>query len=340
MSTEPGKTGGEGDGEQKGMFADVEATARRMGWKPEEEYRGPKDKWRPAEDFVNEAMSNYPVLMDRYRVLDERAGRTQRDLEAANGRLVDIGKAVTEMRDFQAQSLKAAEIRAYNQARADIEEEIRQATKDADPQKANAALQKLKALDEKRPTPEPEPAKKPDAAAAGGAAAAGTAGAADGSTAPKIQPEVVEWVKNNDWFNTNDEANALAVTFHRKLLATRKDLSLAENLEMVTAEVRKRYPELFDDPPPTRKANGAGDDDAGGESTKRGAAAVTESSVGSAAGGGGGGGGAGKRTYANLPADAKAACDRFVKTMIKGPDGKEKPMMTRDEYVAQYPWES
>ena len=37
----------------------------------------------------------------------------------------------------------------------------------------------------------------------------------------------------------------------------------------------------------------------------------------------------GKKTYENLPADAKAACDRFVKQKI----------LTRDQYVADYAWE-
>ena len=36
-----------------------------------------------------------------------------------------------------------------------------------------------------------------------------------------------------------------------------------------------------------------------------------------------------KKTYENLPADAKAACDRFVKQKI----------LTRDQYVADYAWD-
>lgn len=38
-----------------------------------------------------------------------------------------------------------------------------------------------------------------------------------------------------------------------------------------------------------------------------------------------------KKSYADLPADAKKACDKYVKTMVEG-----KPLMTQDEYVKSY----
>jgi hypothetical protein len=49
----------------------------------------------------------------------------------------------------------------------------------------------------------------------------------------------------------------------------------------------------------------------------------------SGAGGRGGGGNRNAKSYDNLPSEAKAACDRFVKTI---------PKYTREDYLAEYDW--
>ena len=32
--------------------AELEARARRQGWRPKEEYRGPEERWVPAQEFL------------------------------------------------------------------------------------------------------------------------------------------------------------------------------------------------------------------------------------------------------------------------------------------------
>ena len=73
--------------------------------------------------------------------------------------------------------------------------------------------------------------------------------------------------------------------------------------DAIEAEVRKQFPDNF-------------------TNTRRRAPATVES-------GNGAGRNTGTKTYANLPPEAKAACDDFV----------DQELMTRDQYVAEYEWE-
>lgn len=328
--------GGQG-GDRKGVLEDLEGTARRMGWKPEGEFKGPKDKWRPADEYVETAMQNYPVLIDRYRTLDTRAAKSERQLAEATAKLDEIGSAVIEMRDFHAASLAGAEKRAYAQAVQDLKAEIEQATKDADPVAATAALKKLDKLIEDKPKETPEPKKK--AEADGGEGLDGGKPAPK-KTEPQIAPEVISWVAKNEWYNDVDrpELNMLAVGLHNKFKKTMPHLSLAENLERVAKEVKKAFPHEFPDENHAGGGADDDDDDAGRRENprRRGAALVNEpgdlknAPPRSQRG----------RTYADLPPEAKRACDKYVSTMVKGKDGKLVPMMTREDYLKNYQWEA
>ena len=86
--------------------------------------------------------------------------------------------------------------------------------------------------------------------------------------------------------------------------------------ETIGTEIRKKFPDKFTN---TRRQKARGVEP----------------------GGTGGGGRRGNgHTYADLPADAKAACDRFIKQgMFKGADGGVLPVeKARDKYTEQYDW--
>jgi hypothetical protein len=125
-----------------------------------------------------------------------------------------------------------------------------------------------------------------------------------GDTKKVVEPEVTAWLADNSWFNADKKLNAFATELHGEILRDKPGLSLAENLEEVTKEVRRRFPEKFGNP-------------------RRNDPPAVE---------GAGGGGARKRskTYADLPPEARAACDRFVK----------QGLMKREQYVAEYEWEA
>ena len=133
-------------------------------------------------------------------------------------------------------------------------------------------------------------------------------------TAPKGAPKggdtqvpaaFMDWADENPWFKRDRTMTNFAIDYHGQLLEEKPGMTITKNLAEVTAEVKKRFPEKFGNP-------------------KRGDPPVVEGAGGVKARGGGGKG------YGDLPPDAKAACDRFVKT-IKG--------FTKEQYLKQYQWE-
>lgn len=61
----------------------------------------------------------------------------------------------------------------------------------------------------------------------------------------KVDPTAEAWVSRNTWFNKDQMLQGIAVQIHQNFLTTRPDLSIAENLELVSKEVKKRFPEKF-----------------------------------------------------------------------------------------------
>lgn len=111
-------------------------------------------------------------------------------------------------------------------------------------------------------------------------------------------PVYDEWAGRNKWLEDKaleKEAEAQAI-----YLRERGDKRTgAEFLDAVKERVKKEYPDKFENP----RRNSA--------QSVEGAASVAKK---------------GGKTYADLPADAKAACDRFV----------AKKLLTKEAYVKQY----
>jgi DNA repair exonuclease SbcCD ATPase subunit len=126
-------------------------------------------------------------------------------------------------------------------------------------------------------------------------------------TAPTYDPtnDVVyqTWLSENRWYGTDVELTYYADAIGRVLAHNNPELKGRPFLDAVKQRLREQFPEKFDNP-------------------RRKIATVEGTSVGTASS-------KLKRTYENLPPDAKAACDRFVK----------QGLMTREEYVAEYDWE-
>ena len=117
-----------------------------------------------------------------------------------------------------------------------------------------------------------------------------------------IDPVYSQWEIENQWV-VNDTDLAKAAEKAAEFLRIRGDSSVGRTfLEKVTAKVKEAYPEKFGN-------------------INRDRPALIEN-------GGGGSRPSGSKTYSNLPAEAKAACDRFVK----------QGMMTKEEYLKEYDW--
>ena len=61
----------------------ADAKARRMGWKPKDEYTGNPEKWVPAEEFLKTGFDTPAILAERYKILDDRFARSERERAAS-----------------------------------------------------------------------------------------------------------------------------------------------------------------------------------------------------------------------------------------------------------------
>lgn len=251
------------DAEDAPQERDFEAEAKELGWVPKEEFRGPEDKWSDAEEYVRRGEEILPIVRANNKKLIEKTQKQEAEL-------AEMRKTLDEFKGWRTQTEK----RAYEQAMKNIESRQRQAVEEQDVEAFEEAVKDKESL-VTRTTEAQEPQPDPVAAA---------------------------WTKENDWFNTDPVMQQFAIAHHGQLLKEKPGLSLSENLEEVTEEVRRRFPEKFGNPRREKPNRVEG----GGTPSGR----------------------SGKKGYADLPPEAKAACDRFVK----------QGLMTKEEYVKDFDW--
>lgn len=298
------ETGGTGDRDDD--VAEVEGRARRLGWTPQDQFRGPKANWLPADQFVDKVEGEVPVMRERLRFQDDEIKKRDRQITELNGLFEEQSTLLREL----VKKTRTGEQRDYESQRRAIKNRISEAAKSADLAAHAAAMEELEELEKNRPTVEPErqPASKPngDDTDEQPPPRRRDDRRPDGQRQqqhPQVSQDVEQWVGENPWFNTDRVANSAAVTLHGQNIAN--GMSEADSLVDVRAEIERRFPEHFENglrkapaavrtpsPPPRRQRTG--------------------------------------KTYDDLPADAKAQCDQYCRT-IKG--------YTREEYVKDYQWE-
>lgn len=267
-----------GEGSEHQPDGGIEARARRMGWRPETEYRGPKDKWVPAEDFVQTAEENFPMLRDRVRRLDDDLAKRDRTITDLTKKFDEVTQVLGE---FSEHNRTLAE-RTYARARREIIAEMKTAVKEGDTEAFEQRQQQLEELDATKPKPALE--KKPVVETPASRAE------------PQISAVAKRWIDSPDnaWFHSNQRMNAFATAAHADNM--REGMTEAESLEAVSTEVRDTFPKQFEKENPLRRAPGAAAaPSAGGPlpPKKKG------------------------KTFADLPPQAQKQCDRFV-GQIKG----------------------
>jgi len=129
---------------------------------------------------------------------------------------------------------------------------------------------------------------------------------------PDDDPVFKKWAGQNPWYG-DDVVRTVFANSAAPIIAEKGYTGTAFYAE-IEREVRAEYPERFENPNRKRASNVEG----GGRSTPR------PKKNG--------------RDYGNLPAEAKAQCDKFVKTMVKGANGKMEPLLTREQFVEDYDW--
>lgn len=194
--------------------ADIEARARAMGWRPKEEFRGPEDKWRPADEFVKRGESELPILRERLQDM------TRRQMESDAKREADIAR------------LEKMAITALQRQRAELDAQYQAAMRNA---VANADTERYDQLNRDRQQAvstfdnqirEAAQPKQP--------------------AQPEAERVVVDsWVQSNQWFARDQMLARVAEARLTELQKEAPGRSLNENLQLVSSYVADKFPEKF-----------------------------------------------------------------------------------------------
>ena len=121
---------------------------------------------------------------------------------------------------------------------------------------------------------------------------------------PVIDATLQKWLDKNAWFGQDEKLTRRVNGLGAALRGEQPNLTGQAFLDALDEEIQETFPDKFKREKPVSAVEG-------GSTTSR----PTRS---------------GKKTYDDLPADAKAACNKFVKQGL---------FKTRDEYVAEYEWD-
>ncbi|MFK7941606.1 MAG: hypothetical protein AB8B85_01630 [Paracoccaceae bacterium] len=189
---------------------DYDAEAREMGWLPKEEFRGPEDRWRPADEFVKRGEEILPIVNAKNKRLEERLEKQERQFEERTRRLESMTeKAIAR----QKEQFEAAQKR--------IAEQKRVAVADADTE----TYERLEAEEKSLTPPDIDPA-------------------------PQTSHEAeAEFAGKNPWYNTDPLARSLAIAESQRVAAI-PGSTVEQQLKAAEDAVKLRFPEHFPKPVP------------------------------------------------------------------------------------------
>ena len=147
---------------------EVEEQAKRMGWVPQEDFRGADDRWVPADKFLERGQNELPIMRERMKKMDGT-------IKGLNNKISGMNETFGEFQQHQ----QGVADRAYAKALKDIEAKKQDAVERNDVEGYNAAK---KEGDELEPEAAPE-VKKSD---------------------PKevaAEKEFMDWKEKNEWYD-------------------------------------------------------------------------------------------------------------------------------------------
>lgn len=206
-------------------LAELEGRARRMGWRPREEFRGDPDRWIPAEEFIDRGERMLPLLQERNRAAD-------RQITELRQRVEEQGQTLNSM----LQSARRAEQVGYRRAMQELSQQRQRAVETGDTAAFAAVEQAMRELG-----PEPQVPQVPQPPNNGGPQA-------------NADPTIVAWVERNPWFKNHRVANVAMIAAMQEAERDNPGASTADHLMEAEDVIRRRFPELF----PRRHTNGNG----------------------------------------------------------------------------------
>jgi len=223
--------------------AGAEERARMMGWKPKDQYRGPPDKWVPADEFLDRGFASPAVLADRVEVMTSRMTRMERDNQTLSSKFDDAVRTINDMTTM----MRAADKRAYDRARADLDQQRVKAVEAGDTEAFRRLDTEMRELDRGAP---------PANVAAANPNVSSTSAPQGRSTPTADNPAVQAFYQRNPWYSRDPVMTQEADIIHTGLLNARPDLTVDQNLAEVERRLRAQFPDRFGAAPPTRGMNG------------------------------------------------------------------------------------
>lgn len=211
----------------------LEDVASRMGWSPQDEWRGDPDNWKPAHEFVQNTADINSKLSSNLKRVEQQVSDMARTNAVMNEKA--LADQRQELLGKRQDAFDTGDSEAFN--------------------RVDRQLTELQAA----PSPQAAP-----------------------------PPEAQEFIdKHSSWWGKNDEATGWATNRAEQL--SQQGISPARQLAIVEREMKDYFPDLLPQAAPKPKPaplNAPG---------KR------------------GGQPAAKKSYANLPPEAKSAADEFAK---------------------------
>lgn len=184
----------------------IEAKARRQGWRPKDEYKGPAEAWVPAADYLKKVDEELPRQRSLNARLETKVDKLEKMLEAVFG--------------HQQRELEHTRKQSYAQAQADLKRQLQQATEDGDQARAERIMNSATTLAQQQVTEANAQPAKP---------------AATNDTAI-----VEQWERDNPWYAEHPDLANIAAAKENALF--NKGEPLEKRLKMVTEYMRGRFP--------------------------------------------------------------------------------------------------
>jgi hypothetical protein len=225
---------------------DVESFARRLGWRPKEEFKPPANRpnaeWMDADAFVERVQSEAPLRNERLRFQDQMLAKQDTQIKELSERL----EKLTKVSEEQLEHTRTAHQRGFMRAREELERRMDEAAANGDREAYQEAKRGLISLHDQappRPSEKKTEEKKPDPPAA----------------QPVIDPATTAFMAENPWAveghpNFNKPMYLFALGLEEQIGRTRPGLSTAERLAAVKEEMRKEFPTKFSNPNRDRSA--------------------------------------------------------------------------------------
>lgn len=207
---------GEGEATSLSPSEQVEQSARKKGWKPQEEFQGDPSDWVPAQEFVGR-QKLYDTIHDLKRQMNRQASKFEKDFQQVAGYLANVRKE------------------AYEKAMKDLEAKHLEAIRNEDPETATQVAREM--------------AEKAAEKVASDAAERQQ----QQVQSPATTEEFNQWRQENQWFDKNSEMQEDALSIGIGYAAKNPNSSQSDVLKHVTEKIKKIYPEQFEAAPKSGK---------------------------------------------------------------------------------------